>query len=287
MANNTHSIGFIGLGWMGSNFASRLLAAGVKLQAFDLAGEKLQALVAKGATAAAGAADVAQNCDCVLLSLRDSDTAIRVMEQELLPYARAGQIIIDLGTTKVPETKRVAELFRARGAYLLDCPVSGDPRHPVYIFGGGDQQAFEKVRPILAHIADPDHLTWCGPSGSGQIVKGVNQLSMGLVQAAWLETLSFATRQGVSAEVVAKSVGGASGWRAELASHAARIAAGEAENNDLKFAELPYFLAAAEAAGIDLPMTSALFHYCSAGERRWRDNMNRPYVSFWHMLNRK
>ena len=155
------------------------------------------------------------------------------------------------------------------------------------MFAGGDAEAFATARPVLETLADPEHLTYCGESGAGQIIKGVNQLAMGLVQGAWLETISYATRQGISADLVAKAVGGASGWRAELAAHATRIAAGDGEKNDLKFAELPYFLRAAEAAKIDMPLTSALYHYCSPGPRDSRDNMNRPYVSFWHMLNRK
>ena len=82
-------------------------------------------------------------------------------------------------------------------------------------------------------------------------------------------------------------MGGPAGWRAEFVAHAQHIAAGDGEKNDLKFAELPYFLRAAQAAGIDLPLTAALYGYCAPGPRNWRDNMNRPYTSFWHMLNQQ
>jgi 3-hydroxyisobutyrate dehydrogenase-like beta-hydroxyacid dehydrogenase len=114
----------------------------------------------------------------------------------------------------------------------------------------------------------------------------VNQLSMGIVRAAWLEAVSFATRQGIDPQTVKRAVGGAEGWRAELAGVSQQIADGKVEGQDLKFAELPYFLQAAEQAGLDLPLTRALFEFCDPGPRDWRDNMNRPYVSFWHMLNR-
>lgn len=281
------AVGFIGLGWMGSHFAGRLLKAGLQLRVYDVAAEKMDGLVREGAEAAPSAGALIAGCDLVLLSLRNSDIAVQVMKDDLLPRASQGKIIVDLGTTRVPDTREMASAFAAKGAALLDCPVSGDPRTPVYMFCGGDREAFAKTRSVLEQLADPDHLTYGGESGAGQILKGVNQLAMGLVAGAWMETISFATRQGISAELVAKAVGGSGAFRAELTAQAKVLAAGKGENNDLKFAELPYFLAAAEAAGIDLPLTSALYHYCAAGEPKWRDNMNRPYVSFWNMLNRK
>ncbi|MBM3457751.1 MAG: NAD(P)-dependent oxidoreductase, partial [Armatimonadetes bacterium] len=146
-------------------------------------------------------------------------------------------------------------------------------------------EAFRQVRPLLEILADPAHLTWAGPGGAGQILKGVNQLAMGLVQAAWLETISYGTRQGLDPETVGRAVGGETGWRAALAQAAHRVAEGRAEQDDLKFAELPYFLDAAERAGMPLPLTRALFEFCDPGPREWQDNMNRPYVSFWHMLH--
>ena len=119
-----------------------------------------------------------------------------------------------------------------------------------------------------------------------EILKGVNQLCMGVVRAAWLEAVSFATRQGIDPQTVKQAVGGAKGWRAELAEVSQQIADGKGDHHDLKFAELPYFLHAAKQTGIDLPLTRALFEFCNPGPRNWRDNMDRPYVSFWHMLNR-
>jgi 3-hydroxyisobutyrate dehydrogenase-like beta-hydroxyacid dehydrogenase len=193
--------------------------------------------------------------------------------------------VVDLGTTRLTETRRLADALAKRGAALLDSPVSGDPRTPLYLFVGGDAAAFERVRPILATLAHPDHLTLGGPSGAGQILKAVNQLCMGLVPAAYMEAISFATRQGIDAQTVSRAVGGDGGWRGELAGYCKRIAEGQMENNDIKFAEFPYFLDAAAAAGIAMPLLRAAFDLCDPGPRNWRDNMNRPYVSFWHMLN--
>jgi len=285
-ASNDHLIGFIGLGWMGSHFVGRLVEGGWRLEVFDIIPQKRAALADKGAIAAASADHVVRECDVIFTSLPSSEVFETVAEESIVPLARAGQVIVDLGTTRLGPTRRLATVLAAKGAALLDAPVSGDPRTPVYIFVGGEESAFQRVKPLLQVLADPDHLTLAGASGSGQILKGVNQLSMGVVQAAWLEAVSYATRQGIDPQTVKRAVGGATGWRAELAGVSQQIADGKGENNDLKFAELPYFLHAAEQAGLDLPLTRALFEFCSPGPRDWRDNMNRPYVSFWHMLNR-
>jgi 2-hydroxy-3-oxopropionate reductase len=279
-------IGFIGLGWMGSHFAGRLLQAGWHLEVYDIVGQKCAGLTEQGAAAADSADQVVRECDVVFTSLRSSAVFGAVAEQSIVPFGGSEQVIVDLGTTELGLTRRIASALSAKGATLLDAPVSGDPRRPVYIFVGGDAGAFERVKPLLQVLADPDHLTLAGSSGAGQILKGVNQLSMGLVNAAWLEVVSYATRLGLDPQTVEQAVGGATGWRAELAQVCRQIADGKGDLNDLKFAELPYFLNAAEQAGLDLPLTRALFEFCDPGPRDWRDNMNRPYVSFWHMLNR-
>jgi len=280
-------IGFIGLGWMGANFARRLVEAGWRLEVFDLLPEKSAVLADQGASVAMSADQVIRTCDVVFTSLPNSEIFEAVTRQTVAPWAQAQQVFVDLGTSRVGPTRELATALAARDAALLDAPVSGDPRTPVYMFIGGDANAFERVRPLLEVLADPQHLAYSGPSGAGQILKGVNQLSMSLVRAAWLEAVSYATRQGITPETIARAVGGAIGWRRELADVAGQIAEGKGELNDLKFAELPYFLNAAEQVGIELPLTRALFEFCDPGPRDWRDNMNRPYASFWYMLNRK
>ncbi len=279
-------VGFVGLGWMGSHFAERLLVAGWRLAVFDRVVEKCAVLAASGAQVGASTEELVRGCGVVLFSLPNSAVFEEVVAQSVVPLARAGQIIVDLGTTELWATRRLAAALAARGAFLLDAPVSGDPRSGVHVFVGGEEPAFHRVGSLLRELAGSSPVTLGGGSGSGQILKGINQLCMGLVRAAWLEAVSFATRQGLSPEIVKQAVGGAGGWRGELAGIAQQIAEGKGEQNDLKFAELPYFLRAAEGAGIELPLTRALFEFCEPGPRDWRDNMGRPYVSFWHMLNR-
>ena len=276
-------LGFIGLGQMGGAMAKRLLRAGYPIVGFDIVPERLAASVEAGATAAQSAADAVRRSDVVLTSLRSSTVFVEVAERDLVPNARAGQTFIDLGTTEAGETRRLAAAFAAKGATLLDVPVSGSPATgALRMFAGGDEAAYRRCRPILEVLGDPERVVYCGPSGCGQVVKGVNQLAMGLADAAYLEAIAFGVRAGADAEAIRQGVGGDDGWRGHFAGLAKRVIDGTAESCWVKFPELPYFLAEAREKGFGLPLTQALFDFCNAVERAFRDNMSRPTVSFWH-----
>ena len=80
------------------------------------------------------------------------------------------------------------------------------------------------------------------------------------------------------------AVGDESGWRGHFARLARRVKAGTAEECWVKFPELPYFLREAREKGFPLPLTTALYEFCGAGEIDRCDNMGRPTASFWHEL---
>ncbi len=288
MTQEGPALGFIGLGAMGGGMAMRLVRAGYPLTVYDLKPERLSDCLAAGAVAAGGSGEVAQRSEIVLTSLRSSAVFVEVAENELLPAARAGQVFMDMGTTEAPETRRLSAALAARGAALVDAPVSGGPggaaAGTLHIFVGGDEAVVEKVRPVLEVLGEPRHIARCGPSGCGQAVKGVNQLAMGLVAAAYLEAIAFGVRAGADLDAIATSVGGEEGWRKRLADYAMKARDGSAEHVYVKFPELPYFLREARDQGFEMPMTQALFRFCDAGPRNWRDNMGRECVAFWHQL---
>jgi 3-hydroxyisobutyrate dehydrogenase-like beta-hydroxyacid dehydrogenase len=258
------------------------------MMVFDLAPDRLADCVAAGAAAATNAPDLVERCEVVLASLPSSAAFVQAAEIDLLPHARSGQVFLDMGTTEAPETRRLAAAFAAKGADLLDCPVSGGSggaaAGTLHVFVGGQRAAYERCRPILEVLGEPRRIARCGPSGCGQAVKGVNQLAMGLVAAAYLEAISFGVRAGADLEAIAQAVGGEEDWRRRVASYARLIAEGRGEDVLIKFPELPYFLREARERGFVLPMTEALFAFCNPGPRNWADNMGRPRVSFWHQL---
>lgn len=288
--NTLPTIGFIGLGDMGNPMARNLLAAGYPLMVFDLQADRLAAVVAAGATAAPDIATLVAQSAVIATSLPSSSAFVQVAEQDLLPYVHHGQIIIDFGTVTPPETKRLAARFAEKGVALLDVPLSGGAvgaeRAQLYMFVGGDPAIVARCRPILETIGGTEHLTYCGPAGSGQVVKGVNQLMMGIVEAAYLETLAFGVNSGIDIEILTQALGNEGRWRRDLHQTAQRIAKGDALNIGVKFRELPYFLEAAEKAGFPLPITEVVHTFCDQGERVTVDD-HRQAPSYWHELTKQ
>ena len=283
-------IGFIGLGNMGGRMAKNLHSAGYPLIGYDIDAEKCAALTATGASVGRDTTEVVKSSDVVMASLRSSDVFCSVAEQHFIPNARDGQVFIDLGTTEVERTRNLATALAEKGATLIDAPVSGGPNGSetgtLRIFVGGDASTVEKCRPILEILGEPKYVVYCGPSGSGQIVKGVNQLAMGLGAAAYMEAMAFGVCAGVDPVAIRNLVGMGSGWRGEFDRIAKRIVDGAGKNLVVKYPELPYFLAAAEAAGFEIPLTEALYEFCKKGDYEMFDNMNRPSRSFWHELTK-
>lgn len=284
------TIGFIGLGNMGGRMAKNLHNAGYPLIGYDIDAAKCEVLAATGAAVGKDTAEVVSNSDVIMTSLRSSDVFCSVAEKHLIPNVRGGHVFIDLGTTEVEQTRELATAFAEKGATLIDAPVSGGPHGSetgtLRIFVGGDVVVVEKCRPILEVLGEPKYVVYCGPSGAGQIVKGVNQLAMGLADAAFMEAMAFGVCAGVDPNAIREAVGMGDGWRGQFDRIAKRIIDGEGKTLVVKYPELPYFLAAAEAAGFEIPLTEALYEFCKNGNYEMFDNMNRPSRSFWRTLTK-
>lgn len=125
----TPMLGFIGLGNMGLPMASRLLAAGHKLVAFDLRREACDALAAQGAEIATSPRAVADRAKTVFLSLPTPQVVRAVIEgqhqAEGLIGAASIKVLVDLSTTGASITKALAQQVQAVGIRYVDSPVSG------------------------------------------------------------------------------------------------------------------------------------------------------------------
>jgi 3-hydroxyisobutyrate dehydrogenase-like beta-hydroxyacid dehydrogenase len=281
------TVGFIGLGEMGAPMARSLIAAGHVVYGHDKRAEAIEAV--PGAHYAIDASE-AIGCPVVLTSLPSSEIWMEFAWQQLVPQAKPGQLIIDLGTSVAYETEAIAQALAQRGADFIDSPVSGGvygaERRQLRMFVGAHPEVFLRARPILASMGGEEHITHCGPPGAGQKVKGVNQLAMGLGIAAYVEAVAYAVRQGIDPSLIHTAVGGHGGtadWRAMVDRVAQAAATGQAEELGVKFRELPYYLQDAQHVGQALPLTEALYQFCENGERVVIDD-HRPAPSFWHEL---
>lgn len=275
---------------MGGRFARNLVGAGYRVLGFDLSPGRIEEAAAGGVEVVSASAAAVTGADVVLTSMPSSEAWVTLAREVLVPGARSGQLFIDVGTVAPPETRRVEAQLKAAGAALVDAPLSGGPggadRGSCFVFAGGGRADFERAKPILEVFggsASGGRLTYCGPAGDGQVIKGVHQLAMGLGAAAYLEAVSFGVNAGVDAETVGAAIGDTTGWRSMVGRTAQRIAEGRGTEIGVKFRELPYFLQEAREAGFELPLTELLYAICDKGERVVIDD-NRPTPSYFKQL---
>jgi len=169
------SIGFIGLGNVGSSLAGNLLRNGIDLTVRDLNPDLVAKFVAMGAKSAASPKEMAEQVDVVITCLPSPAATAAVMEAEdgILAGLSPGKIWLEMSTTDEAEVKRLAPMVEAKGAVAMDCPVSGGCHRAatgnISIFAGGDRAAFERVLPILSVLGC--QILHTGPLGSASVLK--------------------------------------------------------------------------------------------------------------------
>ena len=280
-------LGFVGIGPMGGKMARFLLSDGYPVLIYDIDKARLDAISKEGGMIASGNAEVVQKSDIVFTSLPLSEIWTEVAEKEFLPNAKKGQVFIDMGTVTPPETRRLYEEFKKKGASLIDSPVSnaGGGNNKFYIFVGGDKEVVDTVWPLYESLGVPGHVVYCGASGSGQVVKGINQLGIGLVNAAAVEIVAFGVRCGVDPDAFAQAVGveNATGWRGLIYQMAKDAKSGKIEHASVKQGQLSHYLKEAESRNFDLPLTAALYEFLKDSPHTIKD-ANRMSPSYWNEL---
>ena len=196
------TIGFIGLGVMGEPMCRNVARhSGRKVLAHDLSPEPLARLAADGVTTAASVADLVREADTIMLVLPGGPQleAICRGPDGLLAHARAGQTVVDHGTSPVGLTRTLAGEFATIGVAYADAPIARTRQAAeagtLSIMVGADDATMARVAPILSCCAD--EVTHCGPVGSGQVVKLMNNMVLFQTVVALCEALAIGTAAGV------------------------------------------------------------------------------------------
>jgi len=194
-------LGFVGLGYMGSRIARRLVDAGYPLGVYNRTREKTRALAERGARVYDSARELAADSDTVLSMLADDDAVEEVMlgPDGVVAAARFGGTIIDLSSVHPDTSRRVASAARPRNVAVLDASVSGSTPQAedgsLVVFVGGERAAFERSGPILRVIGS--HIFYLGPSGAGGTMKLVTNSLLGVGIQALAEALVLGQRAGL------------------------------------------------------------------------------------------
>lgn len=199
---NGKSVGLIGVGLLGSALANRLMNDGISIHGFDTDEDQLKALSQRGGIACDGAAEVAQNCDVLFLSLPSSDVVFSLVQQ-LRANFKPSQIVVDTTTGEPEQMVAVGQMLAELGVSYLEATVAGSSAQvtagKVALFVGGDVAVLESVKPLLTAITSKHfHL---GSVGTASRFKLVHNLVLGLHRAVLAEGLVFAESLGFDLDV--------------------------------------------------------------------------------------
>jgi 3-hydroxyisobutyrate dehydrogenase-like beta-hydroxyacid dehydrogenase len=194
-------LGVVGLGFMGRPMALNLHRQGAVVRVHNRSPGPMESLVAEGLIACATPKAVAESSDVVIMMLTDGVAVEAVLQgaNGILAGLAPGALVIDMGTTEVPATRRFAGEVEAKGGLFVDAPVSGGQvgaiEGTLTIMAGGSEAAFAKALPVFQVLGRK--ITHVGGVGAGQVAKAANQVIVALTIAAVAEAFTLAEAAGV------------------------------------------------------------------------------------------
>jgi len=215
-------VAFAGLGVMGYPMAGHLAKGGHDVTVFNRNPAKAEAWIKEyGGKASATPAAAAEGADFVFCCVGNDDDVREVIAgpNGVLSGMAAGSVLVDHTTASADVARDMAELAAQKGVKFLDAPVSGGQAGAVNgvltIMIGGEEEAFERARPIME--AYGRMMALMGPSGSGQLTKMMNQMCIAGAVQGLAEALDFGQRAGIDGEraVEVISKGAAQSWQME------------------------------------------------------------------------
>jgi 3-hydroxyisobutyrate dehydrogenase len=200
------TLGFIGLGNMGSRIVRRLLYAGYKTFVYSVVPLETQTLHKEGAISCATIAELAQQSRVILSCITD-DEAVRSVytgPEGVLRNARPETVVLEMSTISPETSREIARLGIEGGIHVLDVAISGSTpaveRGEVILFAGGNPNIYDRVAPVFRAFAKKFfHL---GPSGAGTTMKLVVNAILGVEMQAIAEAAALGQKAGLNRNVL-------------------------------------------------------------------------------------
>lgn len=222
MSETAPTLGFIGLGVMGSGMCSNVVRKhSAPVYAYDMSADALAEQVNVGAKAAGSVAEVAANADVIFLSLPGGKQVASVCE-EIIANGKPGATVVDLSTTSVAEARDVAAKLAAAGMHFADAPVArtrqAAQEGTLSIMVGAPDDLFARISSLVGYMGSD--VTHCGDVGCGQVVKLINNTLLFEQVASIAEMMVVAERSGVAPAKLVEAVSLGSGDSFALRNHA-------------------------------------------------------------------
>jgi 3-hydroxyisobutyrate dehydrogenase len=271
----TTSVGFVGLGNIGSRLVVHLVKAGHDVAVYDLDAAAVEAAVALGARSVASPADAARGSEALFLSL-PTPAIVDAVVTHVLQQDNPGLVIVDHSTIDPDTSRRLAQATADDGARFLDAPVSGGVQGAeagtLAVMIGGDEASVKKVTPLIETYAG--NVFHVGPSGSGQAIKLANNQITAANIVALGEGLSSAVAAGVDLDTAVAVLTKSSANSNVLSNYFPKtlFTADRPTGFALDFMhkDLGLFLNAAAKSKLPTPVTSLVRDLFSIGQRDGR-----------------
>ena len=211
------NVAFIGLGAIGRPMAACLSRAdGVSLAVWNRTAARAASFAAEhGARHASTPADAVQGADVVITCLPVSADVESLLDgpDGMLAGVQRGAVLVDCTSGDAATSRRIAARLAGAGVEFLDAPVSGGVKGAesgtLTVMVGGEAAVLERVRPTLAAFGQK--IVHCGPTGSGDAVKAVNQAFLAIHIWSAGEGLVALSKAGVKPEVALEIINASSG----------------------------------------------------------------------------
>ena len=180
---------------------------GFPVVAFDVSAENARKLESEGAHIAVSPKEVAEHARRIISMVPASAHVQDVYcgANGVLQAAQSGDVYIDSSTIDPHVAKQVSALVKEKGASMIDTPVSGGvtgaANGTLTFMVGGDESTMEKARPLLEAMGSK--IIYCGPNGSGQVVKLCNNLALAIQMIGVSEAMNLGTQLGMDAKLLA------------------------------------------------------------------------------------
>ncbi len=212
--NPIKTIGFAGIGTMGTGMCKNLVSKGFTLFVYNRTKEKAHAI--QGAIVVDTPAELCRHAQLIFTCVTN-DAALKDIlysQHGVMSTLGSGNILVDSSTTSVPVTAQIAKDCEAKQAKFLDAPLTGSKpaadKGTLLMMIGGEREVFEHCRPVFDAVGKK--LVYCGLNTYGQRVKIALNLTQGMILESYLEGIALALKEGLSLDAIRDVFDNAGSW---------------------------------------------------------------------------
>jgi len=233
------TIGFIGLGVLGSAIAGHLVTGGYQVVGCDTDPRRIEDIEGAGGVSAATPREAADRSDVVFLCLPTAHSLHEVVSgtDGLVHGGRQGQIVVELSTFSIADKEEARDALAEAGKILLDCPVSGNRimalERKLTAFGSGDKAAWERVEPIFKAFTRRSHHV--GEFGCGMKMKFCGNVLNLVHNSVAAEVMVLGMKSGLDPKMIHEVISGSGSSSAMFEVRGALMAEDDYDKEGMNF----------------------------------------------------